>query len=377
MKTRNHIKNGAKPKSHKSRIKNKTAMKRITSLFASLLIALIFISSQTDNAGACSRIVYSGPNNTVITARSMDWAFDMMTNIWIFPAGMDRDGAIGSNTIKWKSKYGSIVASAYEMCSSDGMNEKGLVASILWLSESEYPVRGTKPGLSVAAWVQYVLDNCATVEEVVNTLKKEEFDVVGLYVPGKDIYGTLHLIVSDASGDNAIFEFIGGKLVVHHDRKYVVATNSPTYDKQLALAEYWNSINGLDMLPGTHKSEDRFVRATYYLNSIIKTDDIRTALTSTFGVIRNISVPFGIKTPELDRPNLSSTRWRTVYDHKNRIFYFEEANCPSVIFVDFKEADFSEKAPVKKLTLMNGEVYYGNVIKEFKESKPFEFAGEK
>ncbi|MCE1164738.1 MAG: linear amide C-N hydrolase, partial [Bacteroidetes bacterium] len=268
---------------------------------------------------ACSRVVYSGPNNTILTARSMDWAFDIMTNIWIFPAGMERDGAMGKNTLKWKSKYGSVVASAYELCSSDGMNEKGLVASVLWLSESEYPQRGGKPEISVAAWVQYVLDNFATADEVVNEFSKENINVVGMYVPGKNIYGTLHLIVSDASGDNAIFEYVGGKLTIHHDRKYVVATNSPTYEKQLALTEYWNSINGLDMLPGTHKSEDRFVRASYYINSINKTDDIRSALTSIFGIIRNISVPFGIKTPELDRPNLSSTRWRTVYDHKNKV----------------------------------------------------------
>jgi choloylglycine hydrolase len=348
-------------------------MKKITLFFASLLLILPLQFAKVDDVNACSRVVYVGPNNTIITARSMDWAFDIMTNLWIFPAGMERNGSIVDKTVKWKSKYGSVVASAYELCSSDGMNEKGLVASVLWLSESEYPKNTTKPGLSVAAWVQYVLDNYESVDETVRELSKENFDVVGLYVPGTDIYGTLHLVVSDATGDNAIFEYVGGKLIVHHDRSYVVTTNSPTYEKQLALTEYWNSINGLEMLPGTHKSEDRFVRASFYINAIKKTDDIRAALTSTFGVIRNISVPFGISTS--DKPNLSSTRWRTVYDHKNKVFYFEEANCPSLMWVDFKEADFSEKAPVKKLTLLHGEIYSGNVIKDFTVTEPFKFAG--
>ncbi|MGV8016792.1 MAG: linear amide C-N hydrolase [Ignavibacteria bacterium] len=350
-------------------------MKKITSLFVALLLFVSFQFVITNNANACSRIVYSGPNNTIITARSMDWAFDIMTNLWIFPAGMERSGAIGNNTVKWESKYGSIVASAYELCSSDGMNEKGLVASVLWLSECEYPTRTTKPGLSVAAWVQYVLDNYATVDETVKELTKENFEIVGLYVPGTDIYGTLHLVISDATGDNAIFEYVKGKLVVHHDRSYVVTTNSPVYEKQLALTEYWSSIDGLEMLPGTHKSEDRFVRASFYLNAIKKTDDIRQALTSTFGVIRNISVPFGISTS--DKPNLSSTRWRTVYDHKNKVCYFEEANCPGVMWVDFKEVDLTDKSQVKKLTLINGEMYSGNVLKDFKTSLPFEFAGTK
>ncbi|MDD5362389.1 MAG: linear amide C-N hydrolase [Ignavibacteria bacterium] len=350
-------------------------MRIIKSFSAALLLFMALLLVNQNNADACSRLVYVGPNNTIVTARSMDWAFDIMTNLWIFPAGMDRNGAIGSNTVSWKSKYGSVVASAYEICSSDGMNEKGLVASVLWLSESEYPVRTSKPGLSVAAWVQYVLDNYATVDETVTELSKENFEVVGLNVPGTDIYGTLHLVVSDATGDNAIFEYVKGKLIIHHDRSYIVTTNSPLYEKQLALNEYWSSINGLDMLPGTHKSEDRFVRASFYLNAIKKTDDIRQALTSTFGVIRNVSVPFGISTT--DKPNLSSTRWRTVYDHKNKVFYFEKANCPSVIWVDFKEADISPKGQVKKLTLVNDEIYTGNVLKDFVVTEPFKFAGTK
>jgi penicillin V acylase-like amidase (Ntn superfamily) len=348
-------------------------MKINTLIKSTLLMIVLILFSQVNNSSACSRVVYIGPNNTVLTARSMDWAFDIMTNLWIFPAGMERNGEIGKNTIKWKSKYGSVVASAYEVCSSDGMNEKGLVASVLWLDESEYPVRSSKPGLTIAAWVQYVLDNFGTVDEVVKEISEEKYDIVGLNVPGKDIYATLHLIVSDATGDNAILEYVGGKLVIHHSRDYVVTTNSPVYEKQLTLTEYWKGINGLESLPGTHRSEDRFVRASFYINTIKKTDDIRAALTSTFGVIRNISVPFGISTS--DKPNLSSTRWRTVYDHKNKVMYFEEANCPSVIWVDFKEADLKEKAPVKKLTLINGEIYTGNCLKDFVVSEPFKFLG--
>ena len=31
-------------------------------------------------------------------------------------------------------------------------------------------------------------------------------------------------------------------------------TNSPTYNKQLALSEYWKSIGGLNFLPGTNRA---------------------------------------------------------------------------------------------------------------------------
>ena len=38
-------------------------------------------------------------------------------------------------------------------------------------------------------------------------------------------------------------------------------------------------------------------------------------------VMRNVSVPYGISTP--DKPHIASTRWRTVCDQKNRVYYFE------------------------------------------------------
>lgn len=350
-------------------------MKRTKNLFSIVLLMAIIIFTQTNNTSACSRVVYQGPNNTIITARSMDWESDIKTNLWIFPAGMERNGEVGPNSLKWTSKYGSVIASAYEMSSSDGMNEKGLVANILWLSESEYPKWDgqSKPGLSIAAWVQYVLDNFTTVNEAVDNLSKENFIVVVDAIPGTNETATLHLTLSDATGDNAILEYIGGKLVIHHNRSYVAATNSPIYEKQLALAEYWEEIGGTVMLPGTNRAADRFIRASFYIKAIPQTDDINIALAGVFGVIRNVSVPYGISTP--NKPNISSTRWRTVADHKNKVYYFETALSPFMLWVDFKDVDFSSKGTVKKLPLLNGEIYYGNAIKSFVDSEPFKFAG--
>ena len=70
----------------------------------------------------------------------MDWKTEMHSNLWVFPKGMERNGETGTNTLKWTSKYGSVVTSAFEIASTDGMNEKGLVANLLWLPEAEYPI---------------------------------------------------------------------------------------------------------------------------------------------------------------------------------------------------------------------------------------------
>jgi choloylglycine hydrolase len=118
----------------------------------------------------CTRVVYLGPEDTIITARSMDWKKDMGTNLWAFPRGMKRDGAAGPNSIEWTSKYGSVVATCFDSGSADGMNEEGLVANMLYLTETKYPdptENDPRKHLALSAWVQYVLDNYATVDEAV------------------------------------------------------------------------------------------------------------------------------------------------------------------------------------------------------------------
>lgn len=127
------------------------------------------------------------------------------------------------------------------------------------------------------------------------------------------------------------------------------------------------------MLPGTNRAADRFVRASYYIDAIPKTDNIRTALSSVFGVIRNCSVPLGISSET--EPNISSTRWRTVADQKNLVYYFDNVLNPNVIWVEFSKIDFSEKGKIKKLSLANNENYAGDSLLNFKETKPFQFAG--
>ena len=203
------------------------------------------------------RPVYFGQEGQTVTGRTMDWfVSDMDTNMWLYPRGLERTSNTKTPVI-WKSKYGSVVTTIYEGAAADGMNEKGLVANMLYLAESKYPVAtagDNRPTLSIAAWAQYVLDNYATTAEAVEGLRKEEFRIVPIVAPTGEP-GTVHLSISDASGDSAIFEYLDGKLVIHHGKQYQVMTNSPTYDQQLGLAKYWESIGGATMLPGTKRAD--------------------------------------------------------------------------------------------------------------------------
>jgi penicillin V acylase-like amidase (Ntn superfamily) len=347
----------------------------LTSICTAMLVSTSILVSSA--AQACTRFVYLGANDQVITARSMDWKVDVGTNLWVFPRGMKRSGEAGPNSIQWTSKYGSVIASAYDVSTTDGMNEAGLVANVLWLVESSYPkYDGKTPGLSLAAWAQYVLDNFATVQEAVDALAKQPFTIVTANVPGEQRLATLHLSLSDSSGDSAIVEYIDGKQVIHHSRSYQVMTNSPIFTEQLALNEYWKQIGGTVMLPGTNRSSDRFARASFYVNAIPKSENPVEAIASVFSVIRNVSVPFGITTP--DQPNISSTRWRTVADHKRKLYFFESALTPNIFWVDLTKLDFSASTgKVMKLDLGPNQthIYSGMADDQFKEAKPFQFLG--
>ncbi|MGA0599018.1 linear amide C-N hydrolase [Enterovirga sp. CN4-39] len=344
----------------------------------SLVALCAALQASVQPASACSRFVFLGDDGKIFTARSMDWAQRIDTDLYILPRGMARNGEVGPNSLRWTAKYGSLVATAFNNSTSDGVNERGLSANILWLEESQYPVfnASSPPGLAVSVWTQYALDNFATVSEAVAAFEKQPFTLVTTTIPGADFKTTVHLSLSDSSGDSAIIEYIDGKQVIHHGRQYQVMTNSPTYNQQLALASYWSQIGGTVMMPGTSRASDRFARAAFYVKAIPKDGDPDRLLASVYGIIRNISVPLGVATP--DQPEIASTRWRSVYDHKRRLYFFESAMSPNTFWTDLNQIDFSkETGKVMKLDLGVDEanVFAGDATRHYREAEPFRFAG--
>ena len=109
---------------------------------------------------------------------------------------------------------------------------------------------------------------------------------------------TLHLAITDETGNTAILEYLNGELNIHEGKEYQVMTNSPRYEYQLAINDYWKEVGGLQMLPGTNRSSDRFVRASFYVHAIPQTADAKIAVPSVLSVMRTVSVPFGITTPD-------------------------------------------------------------------------------
>lgn len=90
-------------------------------------------------------------------------------------------------------------------------------------------------------------------------------------------------------------------------------------------------------------------------------------------VIRNVCQPFAGVTsaPNPDEPNESTTRWITLGDLTNKVYYYISTMSPYTVWVDLKSLDFSEGTPIRKLELVKHPDRAGNCTDQFVTSAPF------
>ncbi|UYP19904.1 linear amide C-N hydrolase [Rhodococcus sp. Z13] len=323
----------------------------------------------------CTRVVWPDAAGAVLVGRNMDYHRDTGTNLWRLPRGLEHDDGVGGS-LHWTSRYGSVVAGAFDMMSVDGMNEAGLAGHILWLAESDYGTFDrSRPALSMAIWLQYFLDNFATVADAVQWIDETEVQVVPLGDPATGEVPAVHLALDDATGDSAIIEYIDGRPTVWHSREYLVMTNSPTYDEQLKLLKDVEGFGGTKPLPGTTLAADRFARAAYYVGRLPEPKTQVEAVAGMFSVIRNAAQPFRI--PDPDKPYASQTIWQTVADLTNKRYVFDSTTRPNVLWIDLDKLDFSEGTPAGKLDLLGDTSLEGglagNVSSRFEDTAPMQF----
>ena len=320
----------------------------------------------------CTVATWKDNGVAIVTARNMDWHESMHAKLWYLPAGEDRMGLEGEpNSLNWTSKYSSLVVACYDAAPADGMNEKGLSMHMLWLAESTYPANDhSTNSISISYWGQFYLDSFATVKEAVDYTKANPFNVLGANIPGTDQKVTTHLQINDASGDSAVFEYVDGKINIHHSSEYCVMTNSPTFDKQLENIKQYDGFGGTKLLPGSTEADDRFVRTEYYLKRLQKPKDLRGALAGVISVLRSAAQPYS--TPDPKRPNISPTLWRTAMDHNNLAYYFELSDSPFLVWTSFQ--NLSQFNTASMCDVENEKDLHGDISEKFKASELFKFA---
>lgn len=323
----------------------------------------------------CTRVIWPDAGGAVLVGRNMDFHKDLMTNLWTQPRGIERDDGVAGE-LTWTSKYGSVIATAFDLMSVDGLNEAGLAGHVLWLAESTYGEHDqARPALSQAIWLQYCLDNFATVAEAVDWIAQTNVQVIQMPDPTGGNPPTIHLALDDASGDSAIIEYIDGTPRIYHDSSYRVMTNSPTYDRQIELLRRWEGLGGDQPLPGDTESEHRMARAAYYSRRLPPPTDRIDAIASMFSVIRNAAQPFRL--PDPGKPDASQTIWQTVTDLTNKRFVYESTTRPNIVWVDLDDLDLGDGAPQLVLDLQSRLAIEGgmagNVGDQFEAREPIKF----
>jgi choloylglycine hydrolase len=133
----------------------------------------------------------------------------------------------------------------------------------------------------VTDWVNFVLDTCATVDDVV--VAREGVRIASDWVHGQNL--GVHLVVEDPSGDSAVLEPVDGALVIHHDADIRVVTNAPAYPEQVANRAQYRNYGGELSPPGDITSRDRFARASCYLHYLPEPSTVTEAVAGVAQVI--------------------------------------------------------------------------------------------
>lgn len=326
-------------------------------------LSIVFFAQASQ---ACTVAFWNNNAKAKTVARSMDLYTSDQPTLIIYPKGLERSGDAGDSSLKWTSQYGSVALTAFHSNAvTDGMNEHGLSAHLLYLDSSDYNKKDDgRPTLSNVLWAQYMLDNFKTVKEALASM--ETYRVVPTKIHHRE--WPIHISLEDPSGDSAIIEFIDGKAVVHHGKQFNVMTNEPAYNIQLANLKKYKLFGGDLAMPGDADPMSRFVRASSYLKTLPKPKDYMEAIAGINSVIKTVMVPFGAEDTSGNKTTDSwATRWITLSDLTNKIYYFSSTQAPNIVWVDFKNIKFTEGTPVMMLD-PTGVNLVGEVSEKFKKA---------
>lgn len=335
------------------------------------LLCVLLLLGAAIPALACSRVVYKGDKGIVLVGRTLDWRTPIPTNLYVYPAGMQKESMNSGQRLTWTSQYGSVVAVGYDGGVTEGMNQAGLVVNGLFCKGSVYRTEGpdgTEPVMSLAMISAYFLDNFATVDEVYAWLQENTFAINGQTFDGGTV-SLLHWGITDAQGQTLVMEYENGELNLHLGSELTVLTNDPQLPQMQAINAYWQKIGGTHALPGTVSSPDRFARASFFLGSVPKDFEYPQAFGSLSSIMGTVSVPFGYEIE--GEPNLSSTQWTSISDATGGKYYFRFADQTGYMWIDLGRLVLTPGAPVLKLDTTDHTGLSGCVNDKLRPSAPF------
>jgi penicillin V acylase-like amidase (Ntn superfamily) len=249
-----------------------------------------------------------------------------------------------TNPAKWTSKYGSITFNSSKEFPYSGMNEKGLIITDMALNYSgvyPFPNKEDLPAIEEAqSWIQYQLDNSASVEEVISSTK--EINVVPrIIIPDR----LDHYLVCDKSGSTAIIEFLEGEMVVHTgDELPVSLVTNWKYDSEIKkLIEFIDfdkkskvDLNKEQMYKDTWQSgfmsDTRSIRGTYLLKKYQNNPE-KPLVDCAFDILESMHTYF-------KKNNFDRNQFSTVFDPKNMVIYYYTRKNRDIRKLEFSDFNF-------------------------------------
>lgn len=276
----------------------------------------------------CTTFYICTPEEAVF-GKSFDWTV-VDGLVVVNKRGIAKEALVDDeNPARWVSTYGSVTFNQYgRELPMGGMNEAGLIVENMWLEATAYPAADERAALDCLQWVQYMLDTCATVDEVVAA---QEDVRVAAENPAR-----LHYLVADASGACAAVEFLEGATVIRTDIELPAPAlaNGP-YDDDAA---FWLKHEGASpkapALEGAG-SEKRFARAAAAVDVYdFVFMDSATAADYAAGILDDVASP-------------DFSQWRIVYDVKNGLIYWRTRENMETRWLKAEAFDYSPATPVK------------------------------
>ena len=288
----------------------------------------------------CTHINLKSSGNDVVSARTMDFSFELEPTMIIvprkYPMKFNNIGII-------ESHYGFLGLGkdidGYKF--ADGVNECGLSCAALYFEGyASYNEKiEAKDNLASHELLHFILAKCKDVEESIETLNElnivnDKLDFIGRAAP-------LHWIISDKTGRSIIVEPLESGLKIH-ENNIGVLTNSPDLDWHLTNLRNYIGLNtkqvkpreigGLTFnpfgqgsatfgLPGDYTPPSRFVRTVFNKFSIEEPVDEETTVLSAIHVLNGVSIPKGSVKTALD--TIDYTQYTSYMSLNTQNYYFK------------------------------------------------------
>lgn len=260
-----------------------------------------------------------------VFGKNYDWSADVGYLI-VNKRGVSKEAMVGRKPATWVSQYGSVSFNQYgRELPSGGMNEAGLVVELMWLDDTQYATRDERPGLGNMQWIQYQLDNSATVDEVIASDA-----TIRVEAGGK---AKIHYLVADRQGSCATVEFIDGKLQYHSRESlpWTVLTND-TYRSSLDYLKMFEGFGGDRVVSQNQSSLGRFVNAAAMVDQF-NDDEGQDSIDYGFDILECVAQG-------------DYTKWSIVYDIDAEVVYFRTFANKSRRYVRVADCDFDCDTPV-------------------------------